>query len=112
MRLWRRLPHGTYPPVTDSVQPCSREKTSPLLPGRRSRLPSTTSQPRYPDIVVHQLVQRGHPAAVLIEQAKGADLLVVGSHGRGGFIGALLGSVSQHSVHHATCPVVVVRSES
>jgi nucleotide-binding universal stress UspA family protein len=65
----------------------------------------------YPDIVVHQLVQRGHPAAVLIEQAKGADLLVVGSHGRGGFIGALLGSVSQHSVHHATCPVVVVRSE-
>ena len=66
----------------------------------------------YPNIVVHQLVQRGHPAAVLIEQAKGADLLVVGSHGRGGFIGALLGSVSQHSVHHATCPVVVVRSES
>ena len=65
----------------------------------------------YPDIV-HQLVRRGHPAAVLIEQAKGADLLVVGSHGHGGFIGALLGSVSQHSVHHATCPVVVVRSES
>lgn len=65
----------------------------------------------YPDVVVHQIVRRGHPAAVLIEQSKGADLLVVGSHGRGGFIGSLLGSVSQHTVHHAPCPVVVMRAE-
>jgi nucleotide-binding universal stress UspA family protein len=49
------------------------------------------------------------PAHALLDAAKDADLLVVGSHGRGGFAGMLLGSVSQHVLHHATCPVVVVR---
>jgi nucleotide-binding universal stress UspA family protein len=49
------------------------------------------------------------PAPALLESAKGADLLVVGSRGRGGFRGLLLGSVSQQCVHHAPCPVVVVR---
>ena len=48
-------------------------------------------------------------ARSLLTEAQGADLLVVGSRGRGGFVGALLGSVSQHCVHHAPCPVVVVR---
>ena len=64
----------------------------------------------HPDVPVQRLLLRGHPATMLLDQAKGADLLVVGSHGHGGFISALLGSVSQHCVHHATCPVVVVRT--
>ncbi len=53
-------------------------------------------------------VVEGHPAAVLIEVAAEADLLVVGSRGLGGFRGMLLGSVSAQCVHHARCPVVVV----
>jgi nucleotide-binding universal stress UspA family protein len=55
-------------------------------------------------------VESGHPAAQLLEEAKDADLLVVGSHGHGGFAGMLLGSVSQHVVAHAPCPTVVVRA--
>ncbi|MFC3495783.1 universal stress protein [Glycomyces rhizosphaerae] len=62
----------------------------------------------WPQVPVEQRFLEGHPAAVLLEQAQGADLLVVGSRGHGGFAGALLGSVSNHCVHHATCPVVVV----
>jgi nucleotide-binding universal stress UspA family protein len=52
---------------------------------------------------------KGHAAAVLIEASAGADLLVVGSHGHGGVVGALLGSVSRRVAEHAHCPVVIVR---
>ena len=54
-------------------------------------------------------VVEGHPAAELIEASRGADLLVVGCRGHGGFAGLPLGSVGQHCVGHAECPVVVVR---
>jgi nucleotide-binding universal stress UspA family protein len=54
-------------------------------------------------------VRQGNAAQVLLDDAKGAELLVVGSRGHGGFTEALLGSVGQHCVHHATCPVVVIR---
>jgi nucleotide-binding universal stress UspA family protein len=49
-----------------------------------------------------------HPVQALIDEALGAELVVVGSHGRGGFTGMLLGSVSQAVLHHAACPVAVV----
>jgi nucleotide-binding universal stress UspA family protein len=58
---------------------------------------------------VSQRVVMGHPAKVLLDAAADADLLVVGSRGRGGFTGMLLGSVSQHVIARAACPVVVVR---
>jgi nucleotide-binding universal stress UspA family protein len=54
-------------------------------------------------------VVEGNPAAALLAASAGAELLVVGSRGHGGFVEALLGSVSQHCVHHATCPVVIIR---
>lgn len=59
-------------------------------------------------VVVERLSVEGAVAHTLIETARGADLLVVGSRGRGGFPGLLLGSVSQHAVTHAPCPVIVV----
>src|SRR5581483_11471994 len=51
----------------------------------------------------------GNAPRVLLEAAHGAELLVLGSRGHGGFAGALLGSVGQHCVQHAPCPVVIVR---
>jgi nucleotide-binding universal stress UspA family protein len=54
-------------------------------------------------------VVRGHPAAVLVEESRKADLLVLGGRGLGAFTGMLLGSVSQHCTHHAACPTLVVR---
>lgn len=56
---------------------------------------------------VHQHVIEGHPDPVLLEAARDAELLVVGSRGHGGFTGMLLDSVSQHLVTHAHCPVVL-----
>jgi nucleotide-binding universal stress UspA family protein len=58
---------------------------------------------------VHAELRDGPASRVLVEAAKDADLLVVGSRGHGGFVGALLGSVSSAVVHHAPCPVLVVR---
>jgi nucleotide-binding universal stress UspA family protein len=57
-----------------------------------------------------ELVQGG-AAQALLDAAKDADLLVVGSRGLGGFGGLLLGSVSQQVSHHARCPVVIVPHE-
>ncbi|QJS08181.1 universal stress protein [Streptomyces argyrophyllae] len=60
---------------------------------------------------VRTRVVHGNAADVLLRAAEGAEVLVVGSRGRGGFARALLGSVSRHVSQHASCPVVIVRSE-
>lgn len=61
------------------------------------------------DLEVHGEIVVGSPAATLVEQSRQASLVVVGSHGRGGFSGLLLGSVSREVATHASCPVAVVR---
>jgi nucleotide-binding universal stress UspA family protein len=58
--------------------------------------------------LVNEIVTQGSPAQALLSASKGADLLVVGRRGHGGFLGLLLGSVATQVVNHATCPVVVV----
>jgi len=58
---------------------------------------------------LRQTIAEGPAARVLIEESEGANLLVVGSRGRGGFASLALGSVGQACVHHAHCPVLVVR---
>lgn len=59
---------------------------------------------------VMRTVLPGSPSVTLVEVAEGADLLVVGSHGRSGLSRLMLGSVAMACVNHASCPVVVVRT--
>lgn len=65
---------------------------------------------KYPEVPVRSHVVRGDPVVELLDQSRGGRLLVVGSRGRGGFIGLLLGSVSRRVLKGATVPVAVVRS--
>ncbi len=67
---------------------------------------------RYPGVEVVDDLTRDHPAHSLILASERADLVIVGSRGRGGFHGLALGSVSHAVLHHALCPVVVARPRS
>jgi nucleotide-binding universal stress UspA family protein len=69
-----------------------------------SKVAGSSDGPQVRGLVVHGLA-----AQVLLDASADADLLAVGSHGHGGFAEALLGSVTQHCVHHAHCPVVIMR---
>ena len=67
--------------------------------------------PSMDDLDVERALIHGNPAEVLVDVSRRANLLVLGSHGRGTFSGMLLGSVSIHCVQLAHCPVVVVRHD-
>ena len=96
-------PYGNLPPEDYGDQP--RKEALELLDRFTSEL-----VPKDPVVDIRTSVEEGkNPSKVLIERSKEADLVVVGSRGHGGFAGMLLGSVSQHLVAHAECPVVVVR---
>ena len=66
----------------------------------------------HPDLTVRRVVLDGTGAALLTEFSTAVDLVVVGSRGRGGFAGLLLGSTSQAVLHHSSCPVMVVTTKS
>lgn len=93
------------PPAVVAVKDDLRGMAMQMLDAIVTEQPVLAAVP----VELHEL--EGHPARVLIEQAKGADLLVVGHRGRGGFASALLGSVGLHCVLHGECPVTVVRPE-
>jgi nucleotide-binding universal stress UspA family protein len=64
---------------------------------------------KHPDLAIDEQVLNGRPVDELTQHSDDADLIVVGSRGRGRVLGALLGSVSQQLIEHAHCPVVVVK---
>jgi nucleotide-binding universal stress UspA family protein len=94
------LPPGVAPPqVSDEVKANQRKELDEAM--AKANLD--------PAAQVESKIGYGHPAQVLIEESKNVDLLVLGYKGHGGFTGMLTGSVSLQVVHHAECPVVVVR---
>ncbi len=66
-------------------------------------------QEKYPDVTVHRIIRYDRPVQQLFDESFRAQLVVVGSHGRGGFTGMLLGSVSAAISQEARVPVIVAR---
>ena len=93
-------PQGTFDPNYGEEQ--ARARLDEILASHAADLDG---------VDVERLVVNDLPASALLDQAKGADALVVGSRGLGGFRGLLLGSVSQQVANHAPCAVVIVPGE-
>jgi nucleotide-binding universal stress UspA family protein len=83
------------------------DSAATVLDDARARLTSA-----HPRLRIETVLARDHPAEALLTASEDADMLVVGTRGRGGFAGLLLGSVSLKVAAHATCPVVVVREHA
>lgn len=93
--------------------PLARE-SEVLESGARTLLEQATAQwcAQYPNVDVRRIAVQGPAAAVLVDHSMGAEMVVVGCRGHGGFTGMLLGSVSQAVIHHAGCPVMVAHEAS
>jgi nucleotide-binding universal stress UspA family protein len=105
LRVWEHIlppPAGDSPPP-GNVPDMSGEVADELVQIIKEELGDN------PPVLAQPQVKQGRPAEVLIEESAKADLLVVGTRGRGGFAGLVLGSVSQHVAAYAQCPVTVVR---
>jgi nucleotide-binding universal stress UspA family protein len=96
-------PADAAPPTVLNAQTAKAALTDEL---KRVGQPLTD---KYPDVAVEYSVPGGDPAQVLVDASRGAQLVVVGSRGHGGFTGLLLGSVGLHLMHHSHCPVLIVR---
>lgn len=86
-------------------------KAAVIEEGHRQALTETiaATAARFPELTIRHEAVNGSAGRLLTERSQEAQLVVVGSRGRGGFTGLVLGSVSQHLVYHAECPVAVVR---
>ena len=95
---------GAYPALGGDIKELRAGAETALAETLRESIPEADT------VEIERRVVEGRPAAVLVDESRGADLLVVGSRGHGGFTGLLLGSVSQQCAHHAECPVAIVRA--
>lgn len=98
-----------YPGVVPYVPPVEITKATSDFEHRVTQEVLAGWSERYPDVPVTARVVHGRPAPVLIEATERASLTVVGSHGRGAFLGMVLGSTSQSLLHHASGTVAVLR---
>jgi len=96
---WEPLGTELVRPSTDQLVEWGTRLLTPAV---------AAAQDGRPDVTIQQLVVHGHPAHVLDEQARRADLLVVGSRGHGHLAGMLVGSVSLHMLTHALRPTTVI----
>lgn len=98
------------PAIEASAQPMFGVEFADLQRSVEASLEATLHEaiPDSGGVDVERRVVEGTAAAALVQESRGADLLVVGSRGLGGFRGLLLGSVGQQVAHHAACPVVIV----
>jgi nucleotide-binding universal stress UspA family protein len=102
LHAWRDADMAHIPSMEESARQSAAEETlAERLAGWRES---------YPDVSVHRIVVYGRPATYLLDRSEFAQLVVVGSHGRGGFARMLLGSVSTAVAHAARTPVIVARS--
>jgi nucleotide-binding universal stress UspA family protein len=106
--VWHYPTAAAVPPVGHLPEPVEKEVEGEEKDTLREAL--AKAAPDTADAQIHGAIRYGHPAEALIDESGQADLLVVGRNGHGGFLGMRLGSVSQHCVNAAQCPVVVVRS--
>jgi nucleotide-binding universal stress UspA family protein len=97
--------HGALLPDTGDYPVLAAENLDKAIAAARN----ASTGPGEADVTITSYVGEGPAAEILLDRARHARLLVVGNRGHGGFSEALLGSVSQNVVHHAACPVVVIR---
>lgn len=100
LMAWQGLTSYGYPLAIPGFDPGA---------AARSMMEKAAAEVSLPRERLRTTVVAGSPAQQLVAASRRANLLVVGSRGHGGLIGLLLGSVGAHSVHHAHCPVVVIR---
>lgn len=108
---WQMYAYGEVGPVVG--EEWTRESRDETARVARSLVEDVVSRVRNPERVPIEpvVVEDRRPARALVDRSRTAAMLVVGSRGRGGFAGLVLGSVGQQCAHHAECPLVILRHD-